>query len=93
MKKSIIIILLVILSGQLINAQDYKTSLGIRAGYPYLGISIKHFVNEKNAFEGIMASNYGGFVITGLYENEHWTGQYPGFNWYWGFGAHVGFWD
>jgi hypothetical protein len=75
-----------------VKAQDYKTSLGIRAGYPY-GITVKHFLSEKNAIEGILASRWGGFVVTGLYENEHWTGEYPGFNWFWGMGAHIGFWD
>ncbi len=72
--------------------QDYKTSLGLRAGLPY-GLTVKHFLNKKNAVEGILASSYGGFVITGLYENEHWTGEYPGLNWFWGVGAHAGFWD
>jgi hypothetical protein len=74
------------------NAQDYRTSLGFRAGVPY-GITLKHFLSETNAFEAILASRWSGFEITGLYENEHWTGEYPGFNWFWGFGAHIGFWN
>ena len=92
MKKSFIVIVCILFLGLSLNAQDYKTSLGLRAGYPY-GLTIKHFLNEYNAVEGILASNYGGFVATVLFENEHWTGHYPGFNWYWGLGAHVGFWD
>lgn len=72
--------------------QDYRTSLGLRAGLPY-GLTVKHFLNKYNALEGMLASSWGGFVITGLYENEHWTGEYPGLNWFWGFGGHVGFWD
>lgn len=92
MKKSFVIVLFVLVLGLTLNAQDYKTSIGLRAGYPY-GLSVKHFLSENNAVEGILASNYGGFVATVLLENEHWTGQYPGFNWYWGVGAHVGFWD
>jgi len=78
--------------GLSLKAQDYKTSLGLRAGFPY-GLTIKHFMNETNAVEGILASNYGGFIATALFENEHWTGKYPGLNWYWGVGAHVGFWN
>jgi hypothetical protein len=92
MKKSIFIILLFIFMGLSLKAQDYKTSLGLRAGFPY-GLTIKHFMNETNAVEGILASNYGGFIATALFENEHWTGKYPGLNWYWGVGAHVGFWN
>ena len=71
--------------------QDYKTGLGLRAGLPY-GLTVKHFLNKYSALEGLLASRWQGFIITGLYENEHQTGQYPGLNWYWGFGAHVGFW-
>ena len=72
-------------------AQDYRTSLGIRGGLP-AGITVKHFLNEKNAFEGILATRWAGFVVTGLYEFERWTGEYPALNWYFGFGAHLGTW-
>ena len=92
MKKTFLLLIAVTLLSLTLKGQDYRTSLGLRAGWPY-GVTLKHFLNEKNALEGILASNWGGFVITGLYENEHWTGQYPGLNWFWGFGAHVGFWD
>jgi hypothetical protein len=92
MKKTLLIITLVMAIGTAINAQDYRTGVGLRLGMPY-GLSAKHFLNETNAVEGILASSYNGIVITGLYENEHWTGWYPGINWYWGFGAHLGFWD
>jgi len=74
------------------NAQDYKTAVGLRAGLP-LGVTVKHFLNETNAVEGILASKWRGFVVTGLYEFEYWTGEYPALNWYWGAGAHVGFWN
>lgn len=75
-----------------LNAQDYKTALGLRAGYPY-GLTLKHFLGENNAIEGILASKWRGFLITGLYEFERWTGEYPGLNWYWGVGAHLGAWN
>lgn len=91
MKK--ILLSLIILSAIWLSSygQDYKTSLGLRAGLPY-GLTVKHFLNKYNALEGILASRWQGFIITGLYENEHQTGIYPGFNWFWGFGGHVGFW-
>jgi len=92
MKKTLIILVIAIAASSLAKSQDYKTSLGLRAGVPY-GVTIKHFLNKTDALEGILASRYQGFVITGLWENEHWTGKYPGLNWYWGLGAHVGFWD
>ena len=92
MKRTILLFILTAFLTLSINAQDYRTSLGLRAGYPY-GLTIKHFLSKTNAVEGILAGSYGGFIITGLYENEHWTGQYPGLNWFWGAGGHVGFWD
>lgn len=92
MKKVFIILILALAAGTIGKAQDYKTSLGLRAGVPY-GVTIKHFLNRTDAVEGILASRYQGFIITGLWENEHWTGKYPGLNWYWGLGAHIGFWD
>jgi hypothetical protein len=92
MKKAFIVLIIAIAAVGTVKAQDYKTSLGLRAGVPY-GVTIKHFLGKTDAVEGILAGLYGGFVITGLWENEHWTGKYPGLNWYWGLGAHVGFWD
>lgn len=92
MKKLAIIVFALFILGFSAEAQDYRTGIGLRAGFPY-GLTVKHFLNETNALEGILASSWGGFVLTGLYENEHWTGEYPGLNWFWGFGAHIGFWD
>jgi len=92
MKRTFILIILLATFSFATFGQDYKTSLGLRAGLPY-GLTVKHFLGKYNALEGILASRWHGFIITGLYENEHWTGQYPGLNWFWGVGAHVGFWD
>ena len=92
MKKAILILLFtaaVTITGY---GQDYKTALGLRAGLPY-GVTVRHFINKENALEGILASRWTGLVITGLYENESWLGNYPGLNWYCGVGAHAGFWD
>jgi hypothetical protein len=92
MKKTFLILALVVTIGFSARAQDYQTSLGLRAGVPY-GVTIKHFLDKYNALEGILAARYQGFIITGLWESEHWTGHYPGLNWYYGGGAHVGFWS
>jgi hypothetical protein len=95
MKKSIIIFVFVMFSVHSINAQEYKTSLGLRIGPPPFslsGITIKHFLDKATAIEGILSFNYNGIVATGLFQSEHWTGIYPGINWYWGLGAHVGIW-
>ncbi len=91
MKKLFFVSLLLVLFVTPSQAQDYKTSLGIRAGLP-VGVTVKHFLNDTYALEGIFASRWGGFVVTGLYEVERWTGNYPALNWYWGGGAHLGTW-
>jgi len=91
MKKSILFILLVMFFASS-RAQDYRTSLGVRGGLPY-GLTVKHFLNKKNAVEGIAAVSYSGFVAMAFYEFEKWTGIYPSLNWYAGAGAHAGFWD
>ena len=73
-------------------AQDYNTGVGLRAGYSY-GLTIKHFVSEKNALEGLFSSRWQGFQITGLYEYQNHFSSAERLNWYIGFGAHVGFWN
>jgi len=92
MKRIFFLLVLTVALTAAVSGQDYRTSLGLRAGLPY-GLTVKHFLGKYNAVEGILASSWGGFVITGLFENEHWTGEYPGLNWFWGVGAHAGFWD
>lgn len=92
MKRILLLLALAALLGSAGYGQDYKTSLGLRLGYPY-GVTVKHFLNKKNALEGILASSWGGFVVTGLYESEHWTGWYPSLNWFLGAGVYAGFWD
>lgn len=92
MKKTFLITAFILLLGAAASGQDYRTSLGLRLGYPY-GVTVKHFLNKYNALEGILASSWGGFVATGLYEYERWTGKYPGLNWFCGAGAYAGFWD
>ena len=92
MKRTILLLVSIVFLLSASYGQDYRTSLGLRLGYPY-GLTVKHFLSKTNALEGILASSWGGFVVTGLYENEHWTGKYPGLNWFWGVGAHAGFWD
>jgi hypothetical protein len=38
-----------------VKAQEYKTSIGLRAGNSW-GLTIKHFENSKVALEGLLAS-------------------------------------
>jgi hypothetical protein len=74
------------------NAQDYKTGIGLRGGLAN-GLTVKHFLGEKSAVEGIIASRWRGFELTGLYEIHATAFEVERLKWYYGFGAHVGFWN
>jgi len=75
-------------------SQDYKTGIGLRGGW-LGGITIKHFIKEGKALEGIFSSGWGwrGYQITGLYEvhkGAFTADEVEGFFWFYGFGAHFG---
>jgi len=74
------------------NAQDYNTGIGLRGGLAN-GLTIKHFLGEKTAIEGILSSRWKGFNITGLYEIHKQAFDTERLNWYYGVGGHVGFWN
>jgi len=74
------------------NAQEYETGIGFRAGTSS-GLTIKHFLGSKPAFEGLLTTKWDGFDITGLYELHNRAFDVAHLNWYYGFGGHVGFWD
>ena len=72
-------------------AQDYNTGIGLRGGF-HNGLTFKQFVSSKTAFEGIIASRWRGIELTGLYEIHNRAFNSERLNWYYGFGAHIGFW-
>lgn len=70
-------------------AQDYKTAIGIRGGYPS-GLNFKTFTGGNNAFEFILSGYGGGFELTGLYEIHKQAFDTPNLNFYYGPGLHIG---
>lgn len=92
MKKISITILITFFAFAYGSAQDYNTAIGLRGGFAN-GITIKHFVSDKAAFEGIIASRWRGVELTALYEIHGRAFDTDRLNWYAGFGGHVGFWD
>lgn len=70
----------------------YTTGIGLRGGWES-GITIKHFISDGRAIEGILSRGWGwgGFRITGLYEIQKGITGVEGLNWFYGAGAHVGF--
>jgi hypothetical protein len=92
MKKSLFILLIVLFFSFETKAQDYSTGIGLRGG-PWAGLTVKHFLNEKVAVEGLFDSRWQGFNLTGLYEIHNRAFNTDRLNWYYGAGAHIGFYD
>ncbi|UAY51193.1 hypothetical protein [Ferruginibacter albus] len=70
-------------------SSDYTTALGLKF-YPG-AITIKHFIKDDAAIEGLGYFRDYGFRITGLYEWHQDIKDVQGLKWYVGGGAHVGF--
>lgn len=92
-RKLLLSILGAILILSLTNAQrNYQTSTGLRIGSSN-GITFKHFLNERDALEGILATRWRGVIVFGLYERHQTAFRIWELNFYYGAGAHLGFWS
>lgn len=92
MKKKIIVLSIAFLSGIIqLNAQDYKTGIGVRLGGLTSGITVRGFVNSNSAIEGIVSFGHRSFLITGLYEKFKPIPNAEGLTWFYGGGIHFGF--
>lgn len=74
-----------------VNGQPYRTGVGIRFGGIASGISVRHYLSSKGAIEGLASFGRHAFIITGLYESFHAFPNAEGLSWFFGGGAHVGF--
>jgi hypothetical protein len=68
---------------------DYSTAVGVKF-YPG-SFTIKHFLNDKKALEGIVYFWKKGTRVTGLYEIHNNVTTLGGLRWYFGPGVHLGF--
>jgi hypothetical protein len=75
------------------SAEEYETGIGIRLGGITQGVSVKHFLNVNSALEGILSFGHHSFLITGLYEKQPAINGAPGLYWFYGGGAHIGFYN
>jgi len=73
------------------NSSTYTTALGVKF-YP-TGVTLKHFISDNHALEGLGYFYNYGFRITGLYEIYGDINNARGLRWYIGPGAHVGFYN
>lgn len=75
------------------SAQDYKTAIGLRLSSSQAivnnSVSVKHFLNEKTAIEGLFT--FGDpLAISGLIEIHQPVGA-SGVKWFYGGGGYIGF--
>lgn len=75
-----------------VQAQDYRTALGIRVGGTS-GVSVKHFYSRSTAFEGLLGFFGNGTSITGLVERHDQAFDTRGLKFYYGGGAHIAFYN
>ncbi len=92
MRRSLISFMIAMAMLSLANAQDYNTGIGLRAGFSS-GLTIKHFTSQSIALEGLLTTRWQGFDITGLYEVHNQAFDVKRLNWYYGGGAHLGFYN
>ncbi len=67
---------------------DYTTAIGIRAGQTS-GLTLKHFINNETAIEGIFGIWPYAFGIAGLCEKHARAFNTEGLRWYYGGGGHL----
>jgi hypothetical protein len=82
--------LLLLLGGGSLFAQNYQTGAGVRLGYAS-GVTVKHFLTPTTAIDGIIATRWEGFRVTGLYQVHATAFDVPELQWYYGGGLHAGY--
>ncbi|QCR23872.1 hypothetical protein [Pontibacter sp. SGAir0037] len=89
MKKSWLIVCVLVAVAFRSEAQVYRTAAGIRLDSDQFGITIQQRVQERSTVEGILSMSSNEFRGTALYE---WHRPLLGrrFNYYMGAGGHVG---
>lgn len=91
MQKQLLTLILILSFTTVINAQDYKTSIGLRLGITP-GFSAKHFIGETTAIEGMFTSRWHGAIFTALYEKQYRVLEEFGLSAFYGGGFHFGRW-
>ena len=93
MKKIIIgLFFLLFVAATSLQAQDYNTGIGLRGG-PFNGLTIKHFLTSSTAIEGVLSTQWSGWLISGTWEKHAPAFNADGLKWFYGVGGQVGFWS
>src|SRR5688500_7985061 len=93
-RKKMTLLLLLLASFTIAQAQDYKTGVGIRFSSNDAAISnsitVKHFISGNTAVEGLISFSED-FAIGALVEFHQGIESVAGLQWFYGVGAYVGF--
>jgi len=73
-------------------AQEYQQAIGLRGGL-FSGITYKNFIANQTAIEGILHTRWQGWELVGLLEHHRDISDVNGLYWFYGYGAHIGFYD
>jgi hypothetical protein len=94
MKKTLLLVSIITVFSFSLKAQEYKTAAGIRLGpsSPAIapGFTIRHFLDEKHAVEGIVGIN-NGIGICALYEWYHPVATVEHLQWFVGAGGYAAY--
>jgi hypothetical protein len=75
-----------------VTAQGYNNAIGLRLGTSS-GITFKHTLGDDAMLELLLTSRWHGWNFTGLYEKHAPAFDAEGLYWYYGAGAHIGFYN
>ena len=94
MKKTLFFTSVLLIFSIALNAQEYKTAAGIRLGpsSPAItsGFTVRHFLDESHAIEGILGIN-DGIGFCGIYQWHHPVETVPHLTWFLGAGGYAAF--
>ncbi len=92
MKKIALLFFITIAIACSTKAQVYNNAIGVRltpnSAYVTMGVTAKHFLNEKTAIEGLIGVN-DGFSVGGLYELYFPIEAVKNLQWFAGAGAYM----
>ena len=88
--KTILIVSLALMLSFSSFSQSYNSGIGGRGGV-YNGISYKQFINSTDAIEIVGAFYYESLFLGGMFQMHNPIPEVHNLFWYYGFGAHVGF--
>lgn len=96
LKLTFLLGLFLALSSLRTDAQDYKSAIGLRLGYP-VSLSYKTFISEPGAIEGVLGfrgySYYSWLNLSAFYQHHFPITSVDGLKWYVGGGASVYYWN